>query len=110
MNSIFKIISNKKNNNKNNRDQIWQMKKIERVWNLKKQIVIKRTWTKFKEKTNWRVALKIWMVRHESRVEEIKEGKQNVVGAKPKVSKPHSLSSDKKISLRWFKSVSKVTI
>jgi hypothetical protein len=40
------------------------------------------------------------MVRHESRVEEIKEGKQNVVGAKPKVSKPHSLSSDKKISLR----------
>jgi len=110
MNSTFKIISNKKNNNQNNRDQIWQMKKIKRVWNLKKQIVIKRTWTKFEEKTNWRVVLKIWMVRHESRGEKIKEGKKNVIGTKPKVSKPHSLSSDKKRSLRWFKSVLKVTI
>jgi hypothetical protein len=40
------------------------------------------------------------MVRHESRGEKIKEGKKNVIGTKPKVSKPHSLSSDKKRSLR----------
>jgi hypothetical protein len=37
------------------------------------------------------------MVRHENRGEEIKEEKKNVVGAKPKVSKPHSLSRDKKV-------------
>jgi len=37
------------------------------------------------------------MVRHENRGEDIKKKrKKNVVGAKPKVSKPHSLSRDKK--------------